>query len=144
MSQPQHTEPGGRVTDPSHLATAVEDLSYTFEGMFTAKQVEQAVHAAHRELAAVSTVPDFLPVLVTRLARERLTAAAQAEGRIAKTVPEVLFVCAHNAGRSQLAAALAAHLAPREGARALGRLPADGRAQPGCRGSPCRTGHLPH
>ena len=112
MSQPQqHTEPGG-ITDPSHLATAVEDLSYTFEGMFTAEQVEQAVLTAHRELADVSTVPDILPVLVARLARERLTAVAQAEGRIVKTVPELLFVCVHNAGRSQLAAALAAHLAP--------------------------------
>ena len=44
-------------------------------------------------LEPTATVPDFLPVLVARFAREQLTAAAQAEGRIAKQVPEILFVC---------------------------------------------------
>ncbi len=49
-------------------------------------------------------------MLVARFAREQLTAAAQADGRIATTMPELLFVCVHNAGRSQLAAALAQQL----------------------------------
>ncbi|WP_202619052.1 arsenate reductase ArsC [Ornithinimicrobium cavernae] len=91
---------------------AIHDLAYAFEGTFTGEDVEQAVRTAWSELAAVSRVQTYLPVLATRLARERLTAAAQAEGRIVKTVPELLFVCVHNAGRSQMAAALAAHLAP--------------------------------
>ncbi|WP_114907613.1 low molecular weight phosphatase family protein [Ornithinimicrobium murale] len=112
MFQPrQHTEPGP-ATARTQVASIVEDLTYRFEGVFAPDQVEEAVDTAHRELAAVSTVHDFLPVLVSKLARERLTAAAQAEGHLAKTVPELLFVCVHNAGRSQLAAALAAHLAP--------------------------------
>ncbi|USQ81213.1 arsenate reductase ArsC [Ornithinimicrobium faecis] len=112
MTQPQ-LRPEQRPDDaPPHIATVVEDLTYTFGDAFSHDQVQQAVVTAHRELAAVSTVQDFLPVLVARLARERLTAAAQADGQIAKAVPELLFVCVHNAGRSQLAAALAAHLAP--------------------------------
>jgi hypothetical protein len=54
-----------------------------------------------------ATVRGFTDVLVTRHARERLRALAQAEGRLAKAVPELLFVCVQNAGRSQMAAALA-------------------------------------
>jgi protein-tyrosine-phosphatase len=99
-------------TDPRQLDRVVEDLAYKFEGTFTHEQVESAVHTAWEELAAVSRIPTHLPVLASRLARERLTAAAQAEGVEPKTVPELLFVCVHNAGRSQMAAAIAAHLAP--------------------------------
>lgn len=110
-TQPASTEPepAGR---PQDLGSIAEDLAYAFDGVFPRDQVDQAVRSAHEELAAVSRIPAFLPVLTSRLARERLTAAAQAEGKAAKTVPELLFVCVHNAGRSQMAAALAAHLAP--------------------------------
>ncbi|WP_165700061.1 arsenate reductase/protein-tyrosine-phosphatase family protein [Ornithinimicrobium ciconiae] len=112
MTQPQPQPEQGPDDVPPHIATAVADLAYTFGDAFSHDQVQQAVVTAHRELATVSTVQDFLPVLVARMARERLTAAAQADGQIAKVVPELLFVCVHNAGRSQLAAALAGHLAP--------------------------------
>jgi protein-tyrosine-phosphatase len=62
---------------------------------------------------------------VARHAKEQLTSAAQAEGRIAKTVPELLFVCVHNAGRSQMAAALAEHLSARRvHVRSAGSAPA--------------------
>ena len=90
----------------------VDDLTYSFTGIFSRADVESAVRTAWAELAEVSRIPTYLPVLAARLAKERLTAAAQAEGRIVKVVPELLFVCVHNAGRSQMAAALAAHLAP--------------------------------
>jgi protein-tyrosine-phosphatase len=63
-----------------------------------------------RLLEPTATIPDFLPILVSRFARERLTAAGQADGRLIKPVPELLFVCVQNAGRSQMAAALAQHL----------------------------------
>ena len=45
-----------------------------------------------------------------RFARQRLRAAALAEGLIPKTRPLVLFVCVQNAARSQIAAALARHV----------------------------------
>lgn len=101
-----------------HLNTSpytelVNDLAYSYEGVFARESVEAAVHAARDLLEPRSTVHTFLPVLVARQAREQLMAAAQAEGRIAKRVPELLFVCVHNAGRSQMAAALAEHLSAR-------------------------------
>ncbi|GAB2854473.1 arsenate reductase ArsC [Nocardioides pacificus] len=88
----------------------VEELGYRFEGVFSPESIAAAVAEARAELEATATVRDYLPVLVGRFARERLTAAAQADGRVAKPVPELLFVCVHNAGRSQMAAALAEHL----------------------------------
>lgn len=88
----------------------VDDLAYSYEGVFPAEVVAQAVADARAALERVSRIPDYLPILVTRQAKEQLTAAAQAQGRIAKRIPELLFICVHNAGRSQMAAALAAHL----------------------------------
>jgi protein-tyrosine-phosphatase len=108
MSTPEATAS----TDDEVTVTRIgNDLAYSFDGVLAADEVGRAVRAAWVELASVSRIPTYLPVLVSRLARERLTAAAQAEGRIVRTVPELLFVCVHNAGRSQLAAALAQHLA---------------------------------
>jgi protein-tyrosine-phosphatase len=91
----------------------VNDLSYSYRGVFDTDQIEDAVNGAWDLLAPRSTIHTFLPVLVARQAREQLMATAQAEGKIAKKVPEVLFVCVHNAGRSQMAAALAEHLSAR-------------------------------
>jgi len=65
-------------------------------------------------------------VLVVRFAREQVTAAAQADGRIAATRPSVLFVCVHNAGRSQMAAGYLTHIAgDRIDVRSAGSAPAD-------------------
>jgi arsenate reductase len=91
----------------------VNDLTYSYEGVFSPETVSAAVAEARRLLEPRATVRTFLPVLVARQAREQLMSAAQAEGRIAKQVPELLFVCVHNAGRSQMAAALAEHLSAR-------------------------------
>ena len=88
----------------------VDDLAYDYDGTFSRATVERAVADAHNALVAHATVPDFLPVLVRRFAKDQLLAAAQAQGPMAKTTPEILFVCVHNAGRSQMAAALAQHL----------------------------------
>jgi arsenate reductase (thioredoxin) len=110
-------------TDP--YEAIVNDLAYSYEGVFARESIAAAVRAARDVLEPVSTVKIFLPVLVARQAKEQLTAAAQAEGRIAKTVPELLFVCVHNAGRSQMAAALAEHLsAHRVHVRSAGSAPA--------------------
>ncbi len=95
--------------DPS---TVVEELTYAFDGVFTADEVVDAVDRARHALEPQATVSTYLPVLVKRYAAELLSAGAQAEGRTVKTVPELLFVCVQNAGRSQMAAALAEHLAP--------------------------------
>ena len=91
----------------------VDDLSYSYRGVFDADQIETAVNRAWDLLEPRSTTRAFLPVLVARQAREQLMATAQADGKVAKKVPELLFVCVHNAGRSQMAAALAEHLSAR-------------------------------
>jgi arsenate reductase (thioredoxin) len=110
-------------TDP--YAAIVQDLAYSYDGVFSRESVAAAVADARDLLEPVSTVKTFLPILVARHAKEQLTAAAQAEGRIAKAVPELLFVCVQNAGRSQMAAALAEHLsAHRVHVRSAGSAPA--------------------
>ena len=111
-------------TDPYNAI--VEDLAYSYDGVFSPESVAAAVARARAVLEPVSTVKTFLPILVARQAREQLTAAAQAEGRIAKAVPELLFVCVQNAGRSQMAAALAEHLSARRvHVRSAGSAPAE-------------------
>ncbi len=103
----------------------VNDLAYSYEGVFDRESVEMAVLTARNLLESHSTVKTFLPVLVAKQAREQLMASAQAEGRLAKKVPELLFVCVHNAGRSQMAAALADHLSARRvHVRSAGSAPA--------------------
>lgn len=109
MSSPETTTPPAHPLDTAAIAA---DLAYQFDGVFTRDQVTAAVEQARAALEPQSRIPTFLPILVTRYAKELLTASAQAAGTIAKTVPEILFVCVHNAGRSQMAAAIAAHLAP--------------------------------
>jgi arsenate reductase len=50
-----------------------------------------------------ATIPNFLPLLAERWARQRLNALARVEGKITDDKPTVLFLCTHNAGRSQMA-----------------------------------------
>ena len=103
----------------------IDDLAYSYDGVFSLQTVAAAVYAARNLLEPTATVKTYLPVLVARQAREQLMSAAQAEGRIAKTVPELLFVCVQNAGRSQMAAALAEHLSARRvHVRSAGSAPA--------------------
>ena len=121
-------ESGMHITDTTTrdpYPAIVEDLTYAYEGVFSSESVAAAVTAAREALEPVATVRTYLPILVARHAKEQLTSAAQAEGRIAKTVPELLFVCVHNAGRSQMAAALAEHLSARRvHVRSAGSAPA--------------------
>src|SRR5512133_192319 len=106
-AEPASQPARGRLTDYDRV---VDDLAYTYEGIVSRESIAQAVANAREALEPTATIPDFLPLLVSRFAREQLTAAAQADGRLIKPVPELLFVCVQNAGRSQMAAALAQHL----------------------------------
>ena len=112
-------------TAPVDLDAVVDDLAYRYDGVFSRADVERAVEEGRALLEPTATVTAFLPVLVSRFARDQLLAQAQSEGRIATAVPEILFVCVRNAGRSQLAAALTQHLAgPRVHVRSAGSRPA--------------------
>ena len=94
----------------AHLDRGVEELVDEFRGVFSRETVDRFVQESLRALPG-TRIPDFIPVLVHRFARERLRALGQAHGTIAKDVPEVLFVCVQNSGRSQMAAALLHHRA---------------------------------
>jgi hypothetical protein len=121
-AEPSGQPARGRVTDYDRL---VDDLAYTYEGIFPRDSIAEAV-ANPEALEPTATIPDFLPILVSRFAKEQPAAAAQADGRLIKPVPELLFVCVQNAGRSQMAAALAQHLsAGKVHVRSAGSKPAD-------------------
>jgi arsenate reductase (thioredoxin) len=126
-SSPQATktptaEPDGR-TARRHIADydrLIDDLAYTYAGAFSRDSIAQAVADARAALEP-TTIPDFLPIPVSRFAREQLTAAAQADGRIAKPVPELLCICVHNADRARVRAAAAEIGYRPDGHRSLGR-----------------------
>ena len=94
--------------DKESLKGVLVSLEEEFAGIYSPETVERYVAESLDRLTGARVV-DFIPLFVHRYARERLSAAGQAEGVIVKEVPEVLFVCVHNAGRSQLAAALLNH-----------------------------------
>jgi protein-tyrosine-phosphatase len=93
------------------LQPEIEDLTKEFSGIFSPETVKACVIECYQQLAETATIPNFLPTLAERFARDRLRATAQVEGKIVSHVPEVLFVCVQNAGRSQMAAALLDHRA---------------------------------
>jgi protein-tyrosine-phosphatase len=100
-------------------------LAGEFAGVFSQETIARYVEESAELLSRGAAVQRFIPILVEGLARERLRALAQVEGRMAADVPEVLFVCTHNAGRSQMAAALLNHHSRgRAHARCAGSAPA--------------------
>lgn len=91
-----------------HAAAA--RLHEEFEGVFSTETIERVLNDSHR-LLSQSRVQTFVPLLTERFARERLQAAAKAEGLKMTDIPTVMFLCVHNAGRSQMAAGWLRHLA---------------------------------
>lgn len=93
------------------LRTAATHLSRDFDGTFGQETIERFLHTSYDQFAARSTIPNFLPLLAERFARQRLHALAKVEGHITDGKPVVLFLCVHNAGRSQMAMGFFQHLA---------------------------------
>jgi arsenate reductase (thioredoxin) len=93
------------------LRTAAARLRDEFTGVFGAETIERFLHTGYDQFANRSTVPNFLPLLAERFARQRLTALARIEGLGYDGRPIVLFLCVHNAGRSQMALGFFQHLA---------------------------------
>lgn len=85
-------------------------LHEEFDGVFSTETIERVLDDSHR-LLSESRVQTFVPLLTERFARERLQAAAKAEGLKMTDTPTVLFLCVHNAGRSQMAAGWLRHFA---------------------------------
>lgn len=93
------------------LRTAATSLSTEFEGTFGTDTIQQFLTTSYDQFAGHSTVPNFLPLLAERFARQRLRALARVEGRSNDGIPIVLFLCVHNAGRSQMAMGFFQHYA---------------------------------
>ncbi|HEX6681807.1 MAG TPA: arsenate reductase ArsC [Candidatus Limnocylindrales bacterium] len=85
------------------LQTAARRLQDEFGRMFGVETIEQFLSTSYDQFANRSTVPNFLPLLAERYARQRLQAHARIEGLHEDGRPIVLFLCVHNAGRSQMA-----------------------------------------
>jgi hypothetical protein len=83
--------------------------------------IERFFHTSYDQFAGRAAMPDFLPLLAERFARQRLNALARVEGKNADSKPAVLFLrthnflCTHNAGRSQMALGSFTHLAGEQG-----------------------------
>lgn len=93
------------------LRTAAVNLQHEFEGVFGTETIEKFLHSSYDQFAGRASVPNFLPLLAERFARQRLTALARVEGKTHDGKPVVLFLCTHNAGRSQIALGYFQHLA---------------------------------
>ncbi|XVV06024.1 arsenate reductase ArsC [Actinosynnema sp. CA-248983] len=93
------------------LLTAATRLHETFKGVFGTETVERFLHSSYDQFAAHSTIPNFLPLLAERFAKQRLQALARVEGHHRDGKPTVLFLCVHNAGRSQMALGFFQHYA---------------------------------
>jgi len=98
-----HAHPNLSIDQQLALRTAAVRLGRDFDGVFGAETIERFLHSSYDQFAAASTIPNFLPLLAERFARQRLHALAKVEGRGHDGRPVVLFLCVHNAGRSQMA-----------------------------------------
>jgi arsenate reductase len=85
------------------LRTAAVRLAGEFTGLYSPETIERFLHTSYDQFATAHTVPNYLPLLAERFARQRLQALARVEGHHQDGKPVVLFLCTHNAGRSQMA-----------------------------------------
>ena len=86
-------------------------LQRRWQGQLNAETIERFHRVRRTALPPAPNVTAWLPVLVERLANDRLRALVRLEAPSADLDPSVLFLCVHNAGRSQMAAAFMRHLA---------------------------------
>ncbi|CAN5465056.1 arsenate reductase ArsC [soil metagenome] len=90
--------------DQQHaLTTAATRLERDFAETLSVETIERFLHLSYDQFASRAKIPNFLPLLAERFARQRLHALARVEGKIADGKPTALFLCTHNAGRSQMA-----------------------------------------
>jgi protein-tyrosine-phosphatase len=93
------------------LRTAATNLGREFDGIFGVETIERFLRSSYDQFASRASVPNFLPLLAERFARQRLRALAKVEGLAHDGRPIVLFLCTHNAGRSQMALGFFTHFA---------------------------------
>jgi arsenate reductase (thioredoxin) len=93
------------------LRTAAARLVGEFADLYGTETIQRFLHTSYDHFAGRGTVPNFLPLLAERFARQRLHALAKVDGHRPDGRPVVLFLCVHNAGRAQMALGFFTHLA---------------------------------
>ena len=103
LTAPSWTQAELSIDQRLALTTAAARLAADFDGIYGAETIERFLHSSYEQFATVGSIPNFLPLLAERFARQRLQALARVEGHHRDGKPVVLFLCTHNAGRSQMA-----------------------------------------
>ena len=93
------------------LRNAAAALESEFSDLFGATTIEKFLQTSYDHFVSRATIPNFLPLLAERFARQQLQALAKVEGNSVDGKPTVLFLCVHNAGRSQMALGFFEHFA---------------------------------
>ena len=106
-----HQDPEPSIDQKLALKTAATRLEREYASTFGVETIDRFLYSSYDQFAGRATVPNFLPLLAERFARQRLNALARIEGKHSDGKPTVLFLCTHNAGRSQMALGYFAHLA---------------------------------
>ncbi|AFM18760.1 protein-tyrosine-phosphatase [Mycolicibacterium chubuense NBB4] len=107
----RHVRPDLSIDQQHALLTAATRLRRDFDDTFGMGSIERFLHSSYDQFASRAAIPNFLPLLAERFARQRLNALARVEGKVVDAKPTVLFLCTHNAGRSQMALGFFSHLA---------------------------------
>jgi protein-tyrosine-phosphatase len=93
------------------IRQAAERLRRRFDGRLNLETIERFINHSLDLLLPRATTTAWIPLLVERLAGDRLRALVRLNTDPAQLRPSVLFLCVHNAGRSQMAAGWMRHLA---------------------------------
>jgi protein-tyrosine-phosphatase len=104
------THPSITLDQQLALRAAAAQLAGEFAGTFNAETIERFLAASYDQFSGRATIPNFVPLMAERFARQRLRALARVEGHH-DVRPTVLFLCVHNAGRSQMALGFFTHYA---------------------------------
>ena len=97
------------------LKTAATRLQRDFDGTFGVETIERFLHSSYDQFAGRATIPNFLPLLAERFARQRLNALARVEGKVTDGSPPCCSFAPTTLGRSQMALGFFTHLAGDDG-----------------------------
>nr|WP_040792539.1 low molecular weight phosphatase family protein [Nocardia paucivorans] len=87
------------------LRSAADRLEREFAGVFDRKTVEEFLSSSYGRIRAHADITELPPLSAERVARQRLHALAEVEGRARAGRPMVLFLSEHDAGRGPMALA---------------------------------------
>lgn len=88
----------------------LENLCSEFAGVCDREQIEDVASDSVQRIASTAKVPDFVPLMAYRFARERLNAIKRVRSEDSAGSWDVVFVSLRGGGRGQIAAALTALL----------------------------------